>query len=222
MSNVNPYAIEGDGRLNPNAGGGADRRYAVADPRDTDAPYADTFGIAPGLRTSPTGIPDAERIGVEPIRQRREDARHPDKWWDEGLDHDDARRHAVETQHTTIDRLRHPWGLFRAPDPRWIPVPTVRPTTEASPRSYDFTRPFMRPPVRNTGVHFSMADHRRNYDILGMSPVPSHRNTFRIEPTPWDADQYDVPPDVKPLTVPGRIQSVDVPLSHGGSYRLGG
>jgi len=55
-----------------------------------------------------------------------------------------------------------------------------------------------------------MADHRRNYEIGGMQPATSRRNTFRIEPTPWDTDIVDMPPNVAPVAAQARIQSVEV------------
>jgi hypothetical protein len=42
------------------------------------------------------------------------------------------------------------------------------------------------------GSHFSMADNRRAYDILTMAPVPHRRNTYRVEPSPWDTDIVDM------------------------------
>jgi hypothetical protein len=44
-----------------------------------------------------------------------------------------------------------------------------------------------------------MADHRRNYPILGMNeqrkPGAGTRNTYRLAPVPWDSNIVDVPPD---------------------------
>src|SRR3546814_8656870 len=72
------------------------------------------------------------------------------------------------------------------------------------------------------GQHFSMADHRREYPILGIKPNHLRRNTYRLDPSPWDADLVDVPgnqqmEDVQPQA---RIISGNVPYP-GRSFRLG-
>jgi hypothetical protein len=81
-----------------------------------------------------------------------------------------------------------------------------------NPRTYFFWRPFEtnQPKMgarRLNGIHFSMADHRRDYEILGMEPAKTRRNTYRLEPTPWDTNLVDYPPeDNTPAnrgTVPG-------------------
>ena len=102
-------------------------------------------------------------------------------------------------------------------------------TEKLSPRRYSFTRPFDQGTKGNgarqlNGQHFSMADHRRDYPILGMRPWNQHRNTYRVDPAPWDAEMYDVPPESTMGAVTnGRIQAVDVPGDSGNrSYRLGG
>src|SRR3546814_10876093 len=75
-----------------------------------------------------------------------------------------------------------------------------------SPRSYTFTRPFdslnrnyanvsIGSARQLNGQHFSMADHRREYPILGIKPNHLRRNTYRLDPSPWDADLIDVPPN---------------------------
>jgi hypothetical protein len=69
-------------------------------------------------------------------------------------------------------------------------------------------------------MHFSMADHRRTYDVLGMAPVQSRRNTYRADPAPWDANVVDMPVDVSPVNA--RVRVVELPARTGGSYRLGG
>jgi hypothetical protein len=88
-----------------------------------------------------------------------------------------------------------------------------RPTQQLSPRRYSFTRPFGNNTSKVgakhfTGVHFSMADHRRNYEIYGMQPVFNRRNTYRLEPQPWDTNVVDMPPDES--VVSARITSVDI------------
>lgn len=89
-----------------------------------------------------------------------------------------------------------------------------------SPNTYSFVRPFDQTPERQfNGVHFSMADHRRDYEIGGMTPAYKPRNTYRIEPAPWDKDIVDMPPNVQP-DISERIVSVDVPPTTNRSWRL--
>lgn len=221
---TNPYAADAPGTLNSDASDalGPNHSYAVRDPRNIDAPYADEQGWAPHLRTESNGTPDAERLGLAPIRQRQVfPGRPPNEWYDAFTDYDDARRHAVEAQDANGFAEIRQHELRRAPDPRWNPPMPSRVTAFMSPRSYAFWRPFNRPPARNNGMHFSMADHRRTYDVLGMKPIAQKRNTFRVDPTPWDAQQYDVPPPVSPMVTGGLVQGLDVPAVRG-SYRAGG
>jgi hypothetical protein len=56
-----------------------------------------------------------------------------------------------------------------------------------------------------------MADHRRNYEILGMAPARSRRNTYRMEPAPWDLDVVDMPSTDAYNPVDARIRSVELP-----------
>lgn len=98
------------------------------------------------------------------------------------------------------------------PDPRWIPVPENRPTQQMSPTSWIFTRPFDQDIARNlNGFHFSMADHRRSYPIHGMQPFRAGRNTFRMDPVPWDAAQVDMPPNGSTNVPNGQIRDMNVP-----------
>ena len=218
---ASPYASDPAGAVDPTPVAMLAHEYAVPGP-DAPKPYATDQGWAAPLRTSPTGTPDAERLGTIPIVQRQVyPGRPPGDWYDANTDYDDARRHAVEVQSTTgyVETRTH--ELRRAPDPRWNPPAPSRVTAALSPRSYLFARPFQRPPARNNGLHFSMADHRRKFDVLGMSPVRERRNTFRADPAPWDTNQYDVPPPVQPLTTATSVQGLDLPPRRG-SVRAGG
>jgi hypothetical protein len=197
--------------------------YAAPSLESGDA-YNDEFGWGPHLRTSTTDVPSAQRLGTIPRHDFRPDPlRAPQEWYGK-LDADDAKRHSVEDQDadgwTEIKGL-NPGDLRWAPNPRLKPPPEPRPTTSMSPSTYSFTRPFDQHSARTfNGQHFSMADHRRNYDILGMAPVRSTRNTYRIEPVPWDVDVVDMPPVTDPTPVEARIRSVEVPFNTR-SYRLG-
>lgn len=84
----------------------------------------------------------------------------------------------------------------RAPDPRWEPVPVGR--LQRTPQDYSFLRPFdVEMGKRNfSGVHFSMADHKRmntSSQIFGLQPTRNARNTYRIAPPPMDVNIVDLP-----------------------------
>lgn len=193
-------------------------RYA-APGLDDDAPYTDTFGWSPSLRLSAEGIPDDARLGVRPLRDFRPDpARPPEEFWDR-IDADEAKRHSVEdidangwAERKGVDPGDRRW----APNPRSTPPPESRVTQQLAPRGYSFTRPFghntakVGTPRYFNGEHFSMADHRRDYEIHGMAPATSRRNTYRIEPTPWDENIVDLPPNMDPEIPNARIQGVEV------------
>ncbi len=186
-----------------------------------DAPYLDALGWGPSLiaRGSAVETPSAQRIGSIPRADFRPiPQRPPEEFWDT-IDRDDARRHSVES--VTGNGWTEQKGSKRwAPNPRETPPPEPRVTSQLAPRSYSFTRPFDQHARRLfNGMHFSMADHRRTYPIYGMRPPMTPRNTYRIEPTPWDENIVDLPPDYGIASQ--RLRSVDVP-SPSRSFRLGG
>ncbi len=89
-----------------------------------------------------------------------------------------------------------------------------RPTNRMSPSTYVFTRPFDQRFARQlNGQHFSMADHRREYPIMGQEPTRRRRTTWRAEPTPWDANLTDMPSPVVRTPMPGQVTAVEVPAS---------
>ena len=55
-----------------------------------------------------------------------------------------------------------------------------------------------------------------------MQPWAHRRNTYRVDPAPWDADQYDVPPaDTIGTQMQVRVQAVEVDQGFGNrSWRL--
>lgn len=180
--------------------------YAVADPvdsgRDFTGPEAgwDNSGKSTELRTSPTGTPDANRLRLLPLFETRPGEGEPVAWWQRfGWVRDKTQRHSVEYQDADGHEIRkeNPRMVER---PRPSDTGEPRPTLRMNPSTYRFTAPgFWAGFAREfNGVHFSMADHRRDYPIMGMQPAPERRNTYRLEPTPWDAAIVDMPPDVSP------------------------
>jgi hypothetical protein len=131
-------------------------------------------------------------------------------------------RHSVETVDADgWTEAKNGSGKPVAVHPESIRPAESRPTMQMAPSSYHFTRPFDQHAARTfNGLHFSMADHRRTYDILGMEPVRSRRNTYRIEPPNWDTNITDAPPPMAPPS--GRpVQAVEIPQPfEARSYRL--
>jgi hypothetical protein len=194
-----------------------------------DAPYTDTFGWSPSLRLSAQEIPDNARLRERALRDFYPDGpKNPEQFYG-SRDTDDAKRHQVESQDANGWDAPKGIGTERrwAANPREIPPAENRVTQRLAPRGYSFLRPFGHglgkgsTPDRFNGEHFSMADHRRDYEIYGMAPVRSRRNTWRIEPTPWDADIVDVPANVQPNIPNGRVEAVEVNYSPGNrNWRL--
>lgn len=194
-----------------------------------DAPYADTFGWAPTLRLGATEIPDASRLGMQTRRDMRPDPSRPPEDHYNALEAEERGRHNVEHIDRMLSEVKSGPGYINpamganrwARNPRETPPPENRVTQVMHPVMYFFTRPFDQRFARKfTGIHFSMADHRRTYDVLGMAPAKTRRNTFRLEPAPWDTDLVDMPaPDVAPNIAP--VPGIAALRSNGGgSWRL--
>lgn len=198
--------------------------YAAPSLESGDA-HTKNQGWAPNIGgpASATGTPSAQRLGTVPVRSAIPSAGEAPEGFYRRDDADRNARHSVETQHANgweISKGVAPGDKRWADNPRRTPPPEPRPTSRMAPRSYSFTRPFDQGPRRQlTGQHFSMATHTRTYDILGMAPARSARNTYRIEPTPWDANIVDLPPDVDD-SPNGRIQSVELSASPNRTHRL--
>lgn len=190
------------------------------------SPYNDEFGWGPELHTSTTDVPSAQRLKTVPRRDFRPDpVRPPQEFWSP-IAADVAKRHSVEDIDADGWQERkgvNPGDKRWADNPRRTPPPEPRLTSLMAPRTYSFTRPFDQHAAREfNGTHFSMADHRRNYEILGMSPVRTMRNTYRIEPTPWDQDIVDLPPvNNNSNAMPeARLRGVEIPAARR-TWRLG-
>ena len=193
--------------------------YAAPDVSE-GAPYITALGWSPSLarRGSTTETPSAQRLGTIPLIQRYPQAnRPPEEYYGRNTQDIDTRESVTETVAFGQTELKD--NYTRADNPYVTPRPETRPTQQLNPHQYTFTRPFNQTNARLlNGVHFSMADHRRNYEIGGMNPVPVRRNTYRTEPTPWDTNIVDMPPASEVVFAQ---QTSPVAPYRGGTYRLG-
>lgn len=184
--------------------------YSVPDPLRSNAPYTNGQGWSPSYRISPDNFPDATRLGTIPLEQYDEDAHQASdaSSFYHSRDADKAERSSVEYQDAdgwTENKAFPGYPLAAAGANRWArnpretPPPEPRPTTSMAPRTYTFLRPFMTGQHKMgsrhlNGLHFSMAAHRRTYDVTGTTPVRNLRNTYRLDPAPWDSGIVDMPP----------------------------
>lgn len=183
------------------AGPGA---YAVTDAPDSSDPEYQDGAYASELRRggSPDGskLPSDIRIGTrEEPENDPNDREYNRRQWSNKL-----QRHSVEDTATGWTVQQHKAGP-PAQNPMWTQerMP-IRPTATNSPLNYQFRRPWHFP--RNIAeidptlaveerMHFSMADHRRVYPIMGMKPQGRIGvNTYRSDPQPWDDELFITPP----------------------------
>lgn len=218
-----PYTAPGTGvdGVDPDRLAGS-LAYAVPGPMESAADSRfgwDNSGQATPLHESPTGTPDAARLRHQPLFETRPGEGEPVAWY-KRLTRDLFARHSVEYQDADGHEVAPKERPVMAERPKPSDAGETRPTMRMNPHTYVFTRPFGQDMKRTfSGVHFSMADHRRDYPVLGMQPAQkTRRNTFRIEPEPWDTDLVDmpVPVDSSPDTV---VSVVNVPYSSR-SWRL--
>lgn len=176
------------------------------------------------LRNAPGDTPDPLREQQYPVRDYRPDPRvGADYFWTgpRGPGTEKILRHGVEYQDGDGMAALPPGRHVIGPDPRWFPPEEPRPTSRLSPHTYVFTRPYDQDIERSfTGDHFSMADHRRVYPVLGMQPPPFKRNTYRADPVPWDVGRVDMPAPAFNRTAGGQVRAFDIPPSGGQSWRL--
>jgi len=214
------------------SGGITVRGYAMPSP-DEENGYMDSpsGGWAAKLIQFPGGTPDPMR--TQQLQQR--DYRPtpltdpPEQWWLRpgfGPGYEEQRDHTAQE---SVDA--DGWALTRgspetkraAPDIKRTPPPENRVTQQMSPANYSFTRPFdQRVAHMFNSVHFSMAAHRRDYAPTGMNTSPTRRNTYRIDPAPWDTDIVDMGNPAASGLPNARLAQIDVPFYAGNSYRLGG
>lgn len=194
----------------------------------------DGAGTAEDMSFSSVDYPSAQRVMTMPPMGHHND-KGDKKFYDGGgiTGVPSTNRSTIGGEELRATNFKEDFGVL-AGDRRWVDSPrrnppaTTRPTQTSSPSNYRFMRPFdqfNRPfedMVAGTarhlnGEHFSMADHRRDYEILGMAPARTTRNTYRLEPTPWDENLVDQPPAYSQTDM--RIETVDVPTANK-SYRL--
>lgn len=205
--------------------------YAVPATSAGDA-YIKEFGWAPKLapRTSAQETPSAQREMTIPIYERQSNPQSPSDrggLWDV-LQRDRAHRIAVQAVAETSTGWQSDPGI-KGGDARWADNPRHHPpgepriTSRLGQNTFSYVRYFDQlnrthagdPPTGSkrtfNGMHFSMADHRRNYQILGMQPPRSRRNTYRLDPTPWDVGVVDMPPADTYNVPAASITSYEIP-----------
>jgi hypothetical protein len=216
-THVPPYAADGKtAYVDP---GQQDPAYAVEPDGNTDY-YADPYlGWAPKTALRLEGTPDPTRLEETVRVDRRANLRNPWAWW-RNLDKDTATRESV------TDTDADGWTQLKQGSKSIAPRPgnpgESRPTQAMSPRTYLFSRPFDQDVARRfTGEHMSLAVNRRNYEILTMAPVTPRRNTYRVDPVPWDTDIVDQTPPPNEGLPSARLQVPNLPPSMTSrSYRL--
>lgn len=201
---VNPYATPTmrTGAAPPPAHAlwGGPGRYAVKQvPESTDPEW--TTGFSPQLKaggsTDGSALPDDIRTGH---REPPVGENYNDPAWQARQNSEFLKRHSDD--HTEemwkVQQRRVPGGQ----NPLWVQdrEPT-RPTARNSPTGYAFQRYWHVPRNaadalgENAVLHFSLADHRRKYQIMTMKPQGRLGvNTYRADPRPWDENLYIPPP----------------------------
>lgn len=195
-----PYSAAGG------AGMSRDHSYSVANPWNGDG-YSDSPIQA---YASPPSV-DPDRLDNRTRVDSRANLRDVFGWW-RRKDADTAKRESVTSEVSTgwAERVNAPNAVVDRPKPSDTGNP--RPTSSQGPNTYFFERPFDATMERQfNGAHFSMADHKRTFEIYGMAAPVRARNTYRIEPGPTDRDITDMPSDDN--YVPQYAVTNDVPVS---------
>lgn len=210
-------------------------------PQDYIPPGADISGIGPNFiddsEKAPitnAGDPYAPQMGnQQPTHQHvidqssygdpAPDPTYTERYWRK-IDTDDRQRHSVQ------ERDSNGWETPVVYRTSFVPATREPPNRITAYAHYELDsqvqtvgRTGMQPYNLN-GNHFSLADHRRDYEIYGQVPVKRSRNTYRVEPTPWDLNIRDVPArDGIPVQAETEVPASTVSSYMGNrSYRLGG
>ena len=187
MTAPNLNAFAADGSAVPVAVVGPDPAFVNG---TDDTGYATSFGWAAD------GKPDPDRLVKRTRVDRRAILRDVFGWWRKYAADTDARHSVEKVDADGMTERKGGSGKPVADNPRRTPPPESRLTQLMSPHRYSFERPFDQTIARQfNGQHFSMANNRRTFEIGGMGPVNPARNTYRIEPKPWDTDIVELPPE---------------------------
>lgn len=215
-ADYNP-APDPPGHVNPD--------FSVADVTADNGGWIKFFGWAASF--IPGRLPDGMRQGTEKVLSQPQLPDERNSY--ARMDADEKKREsvvhisatlrpmpsAISGKHVKLNPYYNDGNGWPEPD---------RMTMRKSPASWEMERPFDQDANgskvgtrRLNGDHFSMADHRRNYEIMGMEPVHRSRNTYRLDPTPWDEELVD-----GPTNSPGYSEPINYETSSTGtrSYRL--
>lgn len=190
-------------------------RYAAP---ESSAPYS-SLGWAANLNLSNSGTPDSARVNRTNNAPFTSDPRDTDIFH-EIRDAEKAARESTVISRTLPDASGAGIGSESrfAPNPRSIPVPETRWTMRLNPVTGFIRNMLARTPKRFSGGHFSMADHERNYDILGMEPQRSSRSTYRASAPEYGLSVVDMPAET--ASAPNAtLRALNVP-STSGAFRL--
>lgn len=211
--------------------GAPDGTPSAADyPETLDPAYAAPQGGAPITQvgdpyTDPNqlGIGEEQRERQAPIYSYRVDAGDPEAHY-EGIDRDAVARATAET----FTPAQQSWQEAPSPTKRFALnpyqaslIPQTRPTETLSPSTYTgLTRDMTGgTPVRMTGEHFSLADHRRmDAEIYGMTPPSRKPSTQRLDTLPWGTNVVNAAPTT---VYPNETYNAPVSPPSSSTYRLG-
>lgn len=197
---------------------GPDEHYV---PEEGNTEYVYPLGWATKLVRAIGGTPDPQReMDQRTYTVRPDDDEPPERFYGP-LDAETKKRESV-TNTQAVGWTEQKSEYIQGPDPRWNPPAETRLTSDMSPANYAFSRPFDQLEKGNgarqfNGMHFSLADHRRDYDIGGMAAAQTYRNTYRASPAPWDADMYD---EAEPQQVENAVVNYVPAPSASSAYRL--
>lgn len=172
---------------------GLDDAHRTTAPTRDEYPSHPTYGANPYAavvgKDLPT-IPNQDAILTHWYRPPEN--QNPDAWWEDNNESEFEldKQQLFQTRGWASEQARQ-----QATDNPWLggaPLPRV--TSSMSPSNYRHLRPYdQRMERKLTGNHASMASMKRSYQVNGMTPARSLRNTFRLEPTPRDIENVDLP-----------------------------
>lgn len=169
-------------------------RYTVPDAPSTTDPGYDQE-VEGQLHTGPHSVPSDVRIGVrEPQRTSPNDTAY--------VARRESDRFARQSDERTAPLVNiHQQKVAGGQNPLWVQerLPT-RPTADDRPsygqvrRYWHLARNIKDAVGEHAVAHFSLAGHRRLYEIYGMKPQNKiGANTFRKDPQPWDRNLVVAP-----------------------------